>query len=647
MFRKVQLKFFGIITAILLAIFIAVLSSINIIMDTVIEHQTKSVLSEVAENVEYNSSMNPPFTFNRTEDSRFFDNRRDDPPPEKPDAQPEPKTTASTSAETAETTVTAQTTVTSAEATEETTPETQEAPAEEPQEVPAPAEAPAETPPPEDTTAAQVFAPTEHQDDDDDDDGDDDDDDGDDDDDDKDKRGEQPQTPTGYGGWGWFDPNQPNPWNNWGNNDKDKDKDKNKDDKKDDGQQPNWGQQNPWWIPVTPTANNGGAPVLEGYSIICNAEEETTSAAATTATAKTSSATSASAPPESKNREPAPNNMMNREPVPKSLGSINFFIIMADSDGKFAASLNTDLTEEAAQQYINEILARSVSEGMANNYQFCTAEKSNGTLIVFTDKSAEMNMMKKLKRITMIVGSISVVVLSALAYFLSGLIVRPIKMAFEKQKQFISDASHELKTPLTVISANADVLSGEIGDNKWLNYIQDQTDRMNVLVNDLLNLTRLENNTSRLVFAEFDLSKAIENTALPFESQAFEANKNFVLAIDKGIRTVGSEQHIKQMAAIFIDNAIKYAKDGGTVRVSLCVENGKPVLSVYNTGKGVKDSEKDKIFERFYRSDASRNRQTGGYGLGLAIAKSIIDKHRFKIAVENEEGKSICFVITM
>ena len=146
---------------------------------------------------------------------------------------------------------------------------------------------------------------------------------------------------------------------------------------------------------------------------------------------------------------------------------------------------------------------------------------------------------------------------------------------------------------------------------------------------------------------KFDLSQAVTNAALPFECQAFESNKNFVLNIDSGITVIGSEQHIKQMTGIFIDNALKYSKDGGTVRVSLSKEDGKTVLSVYNTGAGVKDSEKDRLFERFYRSDESRNRTTGGYGLGLAIAKSIIDKHKFKIAVENEEGKSICFVVTM
>ena len=170
---------------------------------------------------------------------------------------------------------------------------------------------------------------------------------------------------------------------------------------------------------------------------------------------------------------------------------------------------------------------------------------------------------------------------------------------------------------------------------------------MNILVNDLLNLTRLENNTTDFIRTDFDLSKAIINTALPFECQAFESNKKFDVDVESGLSLNGSERHIKQMAAIFIDNALKYSGEGGIVKVSLKKVGEKKVFSVYNTGQGIKEAEKDKIFERFYRSDQSRNRATGGYGLGLAIAKSIIDKHKFKVNIENEEGRSIRFVVTM
>lgn len=401
----------------------------------------------------------------------------------------------------------------------------------------------------------------------------------------------------------------------------------------------NWGGE-PWnddywndgrWHPehsnfyddIEQTANYDFVPVLDGFTI--NVGE-----------------TAPPLPPE------GIHDQNGHEPVPRSLDSIDFFVIMADDNGKYLSSLNNDtLTEDAAQHYIDTILSHKKTIGMTDNFSYCTKKKSNGTLMVLTDRTSEINIMNKLKRTTFFIGMVSVILLSAAAYFLSGLIVKPIKDTFEKQKQFISDASHELKTPLTVISTNADVLSGEIGDNKWLNYIHDQINRMNVLVNDLLDLSRLENKTSNFIKTEFDLSQAVTNAALPFECQAFESNKNFVLNIDDGITVMGSEQHIKQMAGIFIDNALKYSKDGGTVRVSLSKDDGKAVLSVYNTGAGVKDSEKNRLFERFYRSDESRNRTTGGYGLGLAIAKSIIDKHKFKITVENEEGKSICFVVAM
>ncbi|MDE7226402.1 MAG: HAMP domain-containing histidine kinase, partial [Ruminococcus sp.] len=406
-----------------------------------------------------------------------------------------------------------------------------------------------------------------------------------------------------------------NDWNNW-NNHENQNHHEDRTDFHEFPEYPDFPENRDGFVP---TANNYFVPVLDGYTIInqnTNQYEH--------------------------NEKEFP------DKFPKAMGSIDFFVIMADENGKYVASLNNDdLTADSAQEYINKIISGRKTSGMTGNLSFCTEKKSNGTLIVLTDRTAEMDMMNKLKRTTVIVGIISIIMLSGAGYFLSGLIVRPLRETFDKQKQFISDASHELKTPLTVISANADVLAGEIGENKWLTYIQEQAGRMNILVNDLLSLTRLENKTRDFITTEFDLSRAVENTALPFECQAFESGKNFVINIEEGIRINASEQHIRQMTGIFIDNALKYSKEKGTVRVSLVRDEGKTVLSVYNTGNGVRQDEVDRLFERFYRSDESRNRSTGGYGLGLAIAKSIIDKHNFKIQVENQEGKSICFVVTM
>ena len=645
MFRKVQLKFFGIITSILLAIFIAVLGSINIIMDTVMEHQTKIVLEQVAAGVEYDG-VSQKFFIERPDDENWqrFDDYQRTEPPSKPDQKPSDSPTSHTEATTTqavtseETIATVQTTVAPTETQQQTVlPETRSTWQQTTRERETQQTWPRTTratdirttrqPVYTTTTTAPVVTqppqtdppPTTQP----------------------DGNGQQDPWAQWGGDWGQWGPWGPwGPWNPWWNNGGDNNNNGGQNNGGGGNIYENYCNPNP---PASGMANNEFIPVLDGYTIINNNDSTQT----TVATSSTSSTKATAMPPRERERMD-PNNMgFDKESVPRSLGSIDFFLIMADEDGNLAGIQNNDeMSDAVAQEYINQILNKKVASGMANNYQFCTEKKDNGTLMVFTDKSTEIDMMNKLKRTTVVVGLISIIILSVAAYFLSGLIVRPIKVAFDKQKQFVSDASHELKTPLTVISANADVLAGEIGENKWLNYIQDQADRMNVLVNDLLNLTRLENN-SNFIETEFDLSKAITNTALPFECRAFDAGKNFILNIEDGIHITGSEQHIKQMAAIFIDNALKYSKEKGTVRVSLTNDNGKIHFSVYNTGTGLKESEKEKVFERFYRSDASRNRATGGYGLGLAIAKSIIDKHKFKLFVDNAEGKSVCFIITM
>ena len=149
------------------------------------------------------------------------------------------------------------------------------------------------------------------------------------------------------------------------------------------------------------------------------------------------------------------------------------------------------------------------------------------------------------------------------------------------------------------------------------------------------------------VFTEFSLSEAVTNAALPFESSAFEQNKNLQINIQDGILYTGNEKQIKQLTAIFIDNAIKYSNEKGNIIVTLRKEKERPVLEFFNTGCMIKDDECEKIFERFYRSDSSRARQTGGYGLGLAIAKSIMDSHKMKISVNSIENAWIRFTINL
>lgn len=606
MFKQVQLKFFAIITSILLAVFIAVLASINLIMEAVMQRQSQIVLNQIAAGVEYDEKISS-FTFTPMDDKGHNAGLDGIPPvipAEKPTKNQDDESSSDASEDTSSTTSEStevpgnntdsvvqppQSEVSPTVPNVQTSPpptNTQTAPSTQTTIVQQNTEPPSDTPvleipPQEPRPPEEEKWPHDRP---------------------NNERGEESQEgdytyprPDEY--WHWY----------YGNDTEISCDEPEESLSEEEG--------------IVQTVGKGAA-ILEGYTVI-------------------------SVPLRDKNNVVI-NEQKEAAPMPKSPGTIDFFILMADKSGEFLAAMNNDeLDTSAAQQYISAILSENASNGMVNNYQFCKSEKSNGTLIVFTDKQAELDMLDQLTRTTILIGIVTFAILSVLAYFFSKKSIEPIKIAFEKQKQFVSDASHELKTPLTVISANADVLSEEIGENKWLKYIKSQTERMNILVNDLLNLTRLENNTSEFIRVDFNLSQAITNTALPFECQAFETNKIFEVDVEEGIVVNGSENHIKQMAAIFIDNALKYSGDGGKVVVKLKRQGDKSVLSVFNTGSGVKEDEKHKIFERFYRSDDSRSRMTGGYGLGLAIAKSIIDKHKFKVIVDNHEGESICFNIIM
>ena len=238
----------------------------------------------------------------------------------------------------------------------------------------------------------------------------------------------------------------------------------------------------------------------------------------------------------------------------------------------------------------------------------------------------------------------ALIIFAFISILLSKWLIRPVQQAFDRQKQFISDASHELKTPLSVISANADVLAAEIGNNTYLSYIQEEAKRMNHLVQDLLTLTRLENATTQPP-ESFDLGQIVLQSALPFESTAFEAGKTLQLQVNEGIDFTGYPDKIRQLVGILLDNAIKYSNEGGLISLKLCACRGNPILEVYNTGRGILPEEQTYIFERFYRGDPCRCRNSGSYGLGLPIAHSIVTLHNAKIVVESEPGEYVRFKI--
>ncbi|WKY48927.1 HAMP domain-containing sensor histidine kinase [Eubacteriaceae bacterium ES3] len=323
-----------------------------------------------------------------------------------------------------------------------------------------------------------------------------------------------------------------------------------------------------------------------------------------------------------------------------------FITVKTDKNRNIIEIIGTQGSSELTDDWtevVKGILSVGADNGIWDGYRYLFVPDQEGYILAVVDQRISNAMNRRTLITSLIIGGLGLLVFLFIAIFLSSLLVKPVEEAFDKQKQFISDASHELKTPISVIAINADVLESEIGQNSYLSFIQSESCRMEYLVNDLLILARMDSTKSCCQFNTLDLSQIIEGVVLTFESCAYEAHKGLQSEIQKNINFKGDSEKIKQLMSILLDNAIKYANDGGMIKVILEMKNEHRRLAVYNTGQGICESEKEKIFQRFYRVDASRSKQTGGYGLGLAIAKSIVEAHEGKIWVEGEAGSWICF----
>lgn len=328
----------------------------------------------------------------------------------------------------------------------------------------------------------------------------------------------------------------------------------------------------------------------------------------------------------------------------------NFSVLLTDDNEVITISFNRDIVvlQNDILAYANQALASKQETGFLGHYAYMVKSRPYGKIIVFLDVSVVLNQQENLIVTTSIIGVIAVIIFFLIALGLSFWLVRPVKETLNKQKLFISNASHELKTPLAVISANADVLSAEIGENKWLSYIQKESIRMAELVNELLSLARLDDKASnKLIKSEFCLTDILLQTALPFESRMFEMGKKFEVDAEEDIFYTGDQSAIKHIISILIDNAVKYSDEHGEISVKLFLQNNKRVLEVYNTGIGIKKEKLEKIFERFYREDEARNSKSGGYGLGLAIAKETVKAHGGRIYAESEYQKWAKFTVIL
>lgn len=312
-----------------------------------------------------------------------------------------------------------------------------------------------------------------------------------------------------------------------------------------------------------------------------------------------------------------------------------FYSVALSYDGNVIEIHNDDsevyTNEELTQIAEHIIYSKKEKRGTSNNLIYYKLEKNQYILLCFMDNTILQESMSTLFRYTLVFGSTIMIPLFFLAVYLANRIVKPLEESYEKQKQFISDAGHELKTPVSVVNANAEILSREIGNNQWLANIQYENERMGNLVRQLLDLARTECSTQ--ITERLDFSQLIIGGVLPFESIAFEKGLAIETEIAKNVFVAGSRTQLGQLVSILIDNAIRHEKGGQAIRVILHAERGHARLSVINSGDEIPHEQRQKLFERFYRADEVRNGEDKHYGLGLSIAKSIVAAHNGKIEV--------------
>lgn len=332
---------------------------------------------------------------------------------------------------------------------------------------------------------------------------------------------------------------------------------------------------------------------------------------------------------------------------PEAPFSTRFFTAKADTSGNIISAdtskISAASTKEALE-YAAKVLKSGKSGGFVEGYKFTVAQKKYGALIIFVDCNRDLEMFYSFLQNSVIICVVGILAVFILVLIFSQKAIAPVAESYEKQKQFITDASHELKTPLAIISTNTDVLEMECGESEWIKSIRHQVSRLSELVGNLVSLTRMDETGNTLLKTDFSLSDAVSESAEPFEALAQSRSKALLLDIQKNISYCGNEQTIRQLVSILLDNAIKYGAENSSITMSLKKQGKRCVLQTINAAEDLKKGNNDMLFERFYRADNSRNSKTGGYGIGLSIAKAIVLKHKGKISAESPDGKIIIFM---
>ncbi|MGM9526109.1 MAG: sensor histidine kinase, partial [Peptococcaceae bacterium] len=258
-----------------------------------------------------------------------------------------------------------------------------------------------------------------------------------------------------------------------------------------------------------------------------------------------------------------------------------------------------------------------------------------GSMFIFLDCTVQQESVQSFLYLSCGIALIVFLVVFLLVYMFSPYAIAPVVQTMEKQKQFITDAGHELKTPLAIISANADVLALYQENNQWLESIRNQVERMNDLVQELLTLARLEEQ-QKPELQQLDLSELTRESAAPFAVLAGRKQAAFQLQIEPQIMLQGDGRSLRQLVSVLVDNSVKYVQQGGRVTVTLQKKGRAAQLEVYNSCDIVPEGDLELLFDRFRRTDLSRARESGGSGIGLSVARAVVEAHHGKIYAERK-----------
>ncbi len=331
------------------------------------------------------------------------------------------------------------------------------------------------------------------------------------------------------------------------------------------------------------------------------------------------------------------------------------FYAVADRWGRVGLALgfNAVLDEETVVRAVEEALAAGRESGRLEGLGLLFLIRSGGNRLelAFAGMDWERGAVRRQALAAALILAAALPGFFVVSVLLSRWLVRPVEESWRRQQQFVADASHELKTPLTVLLADADILLGHPDDtirsqSRWVEHLRDEGLRMKGLVEDLLFLARGDAGDRERPRGRVELSQVCEGCVMSFEPLAFEAGLVLESSVVPGVGVTGDGEELRRLCAILLDNACKYCGPGGTVRVTL-EGGGEAALTVHNTGEPIPAEDQAHLFERFYRADAARGREKGGYGLGLSIAAAIVERHGGKIAVRSTAGEGTAFTVTL